>query len=55
MNAERNQGRPQTAGTPHPSGFAEHGVTAAKPAGETYRPQRSHIAQPRAEHEGGRP
>jgi hypothetical protein len=55
FNAERNQGRPQVAGTPHPSGFTERGVTAAKPVGEAYRPQRSRIAQPRAEHEGGRP
>jgi hypothetical protein len=54
LNAERNQGRPQIAGTPHPSAFTEHGVTAAKPVGTPYHPQRSHIAAPHpAEH--GRP
>ena len=40
LNAARNEGRPQIAATPRPSAFREPGVTAAKPVGETYRPQR---------------
>ena len=40
LNAARNQGRPQIAGTPRPSAFRGPGVTAAKPVGEAYRPQR---------------
>ncbi len=40
LNAARNQGRPQIAGTPRPSAFRAPGVTAAKPVGEAYRPQR---------------
>jgi hypothetical protein len=40
LNAARNEGRPQIAGTPRASGFREQGVTAAKPVGEAYRPQR---------------
>jgi hypothetical protein len=55
LNTERNQGRPQIAATPHPSAFSEHGVTAAKPVGTPYRPQRSRISQPHAQHPGGHP
>jgi YXWGXW repeat-containing protein len=40
LNAARNQGRPQIAGTPRASAFREQGVTAAKPVGEAYHPQR---------------
>jgi hypothetical protein len=40
QNAARNEGRPQIAGTPHASAFHEPGVTAAKPVGEPYHPQR---------------
>ena len=39
LNAARNEGRPQIAGTPRPSAFREQGVTAAKPVGEAYHPQ----------------
>ena len=39
LNAARNEGRPQIAGTPRPSAFREPGVTAAKPVGEAYHPQ----------------
>jgi hypothetical protein len=40
LNAARNEGRPQIAGTPRPSAFRGPGVTAAKPVGEAYHPQR---------------
>ncbi|HXZ61005.1 MAG TPA: YXWGXW repeat-containing protein [Steroidobacteraceae bacterium] len=40
LNAARNEGRPQIAGTPRPSAFRAPGVTAAKPVGEPYHPQR---------------
>ncbi len=39
LNAARNEGHPQIAGTPHPSTFHGQGVTAAKPVGEAYHPQ----------------
>ncbi|HEY2273869.1 MAG TPA: YXWGXW repeat-containing protein [Steroidobacteraceae bacterium] len=39
LNAARNEGRPQIAGTPRPSAFREQGVTAARPVGEAYHPQ----------------
>jgi len=38
LNAARNQGRPQIAGTPRPSAFRAPEVTPAKPVGETYHP-----------------
>ena len=44
LNAARNEGRPQIAATPRPSAFRAPGVTAAKPLGEAYHPQRP--AQP---------
>jgi hypothetical protein len=40
LNAARNEGRPQIAGTPRASAFRAQGVTAAKPVGEAYHPQR---------------
>lgn len=39
LNAARNYGRPQIAGTPGPGAFRAPGVTAAKPVGEAYHPQ----------------
>ncbi len=44
QNAVRNEGRPPVAATPRPSAFQAHEVTAAKPVGPAYRPQRA--AQP---------
>ena len=41
QNAVRNEGRPPVAATPRPGAFQEHGVTAAKPVGPAYRPQRA--------------
>jgi hypothetical protein len=60
QNAARNEGHPAVAATPHPGAFLDRGVTAAKPVGPVYRPQRP---QPRPEqkreenrgHEGERP
>jgi hypothetical protein len=40
LNAARNEGRPQIAGTPRASAFRAPGVTAAKPVGPAYHPQR---------------
>jgi WXXGXW repeat (2 copies) len=40
LNAARNAGRPPIAATPRPSAFRGEGVTAAKPVGEAYHPQR---------------
>lgn len=40
LNAARNEGRPQIAGTPRPSAFRVPGVTPARPVGEAYHPQR---------------
>ncbi|MGB6604667.1 MAG: YXWGXW repeat-containing protein [Steroidobacteraceae bacterium] len=39
QNAGRNAGHPPVAATPHPGGFNERGVTAAKPGGPAYHPQ----------------
>ncbi|HTD11743.1 MAG TPA: hypothetical protein VK676_06730, partial [Steroidobacteraceae bacterium] len=41
QNAMRNEGRPPVAATPRAGAFQEHGVTAAKPEGPAYRPQRA--------------
>jgi hypothetical protein len=52
QNAVRNEGRPPVAGTPRPGAFQERGVTAAKPVGEAYRPQRAQGEQRGPENRG---
>src|SRR5579872_3806241 len=54
MNAARNEGRPPVAATPHPGVFREPGVTAAKPGGPAYHPQRP-MPKDEKPHEGERP
>jgi hypothetical protein len=41
QNAARNEGRPPVAATPRPGAFEAHEVTAAKPVGPAYHPQRA--------------
>lgn len=50
QNAARNEGRPPVAATPRASAFSAPGVTAAKPIGAAYHPQRPQGHEERPEH-----
>jgi WXXGXW repeat (2 copies) len=52
LNAQRNEGRPPIAATPHPGALREPGATAAKQAGPAWHPQHP---QPQKDENKGEP